>query len=96
MTIGNAIAFINRALVDSALRERLNSTSNAAEIQNLLREETLVFSVRDFDEAVHHRLTQCREEEEAEQIKELKMWWHLLFQSSEPAACITPCSGCCG
>ena len=33
------------------------------------------------DEAFHHQLTQCQETEAAEQLKEFKLWWDLLFQT---------------
>jgi hypothetical protein len=95
MTIGNALTFITRGLIDSALRERLNGALNASELQNLLDNEKLLFSANDFDEAFYHRLTQCQEAEEADQIKELKMWWDLLSQSLEPTAGGKQCSGCC-
>ena len=95
MTIGNALAFIERGLRDSALRNRLNSVSNAAELQNVLDDEKLMFSAHDLDEAFNHRLIQCQEEEEADQIKEFKMWWSLLSQNLEMTACGNQCSGCC-
>jgi len=40
-------------------------------------------------------LTQCQEMEAAEQLKEFKLWWDLLFRTLEPVACETQCSGCC-
>ena len=95
MTIGNALTFIERGLRDNSLRKRLNSVTNSSELQNVLGDEKFMFSAHDFDEAFHHRLTQCRDEEEAEQIKEFKMWWHLLSRSLEMPACSSQCSGCC-
>jgi hypothetical protein len=65
------------------------------ECENVLAEESLTFSPHDFDEAFHHRLTQCQEEEEADQIKEFKMWWDLLLGTFGGGACSGGCSGCC-
>lgn len=96
MTIGNALTFIERGLANSGLRERLNAADNLPERDNILAEEKLIFSAHDFDEAFHHRLTQCQQMEEADQIKEFKMWWDLLRQILEPSACSDQCSGCCG
>ena len=95
MTIGNALAFIERGLIDSVLRNILNSASSLTELRSLLGDEKLTFSIHDFDEAFHNRLTKCREEEEADQIKEFKMWWDLLNRSLEPTEGGNPCSGCC-
>lgn len=96
MTIGNALTFIEQGLLDSTLRKRLNTASNPSDLDNLLSEEKLVFSAHDFDEAFHNRLIQCQREEEADQLKEFKMWWSLLTRSLDPAACATQCSGCHG
>ena len=95
MTIGNALAFIERGQTDSALRDRLNAATSCRERDDVLADEKLVFSAHDFDEAFHHRLTQCQEAEEADQLREFKMWWDLLTQVLEPAACPGQCSGCC-
>ena len=96
MTIGNALGFIERGLYDTELRRRLNATSTVQECERVLGDEKLDFSPHDFDEAFHHRLTQCQEEEEADQIKEFKMWWDLLLGSFGVTSCGSAgCSGCC-
>ena len=95
MTIGNALNFIERGLHDSGLRRQLNAASDVAECQKVLDKEELTFSAHDFDEAFHHRLTQCQEEEEADQLREFKMWWELLSASCSTDACGGQCSGCC-
>ena len=94
MTIGNALTFIKRGLEDSDLRGRLNAATSMPELDQVLAEEDLLFSAGDFDEAFHHRLTQSQAMDAAEQLKEYKLWWDLLFRTLEPAACETPCSGC--
>jgi hypothetical protein len=95
MTIGNALGFIERGLHDTDLRKRLNTAATVQECERLLGDEDLNFSPHDFDEAFHHRLTQCQEAEEAEQIKEFKMWWDLLRGTFGTGGCGTGCSGCC-
>ena len=95
MTIGNAISFIKRGMTDNALRKRLNRASNPEEIQDILNQEKLPFSAHDFDEAFHNRLTLCQEEEEADQLREFKMWWEILSQCVGSTACQGNCSGCC-
>jgi hypothetical protein len=81
MTIGNALTFIKRGLEDSDLRGRLNAATSLLEIDQVLAEEDLLFSAPDFDESFHHQLTQCQEMEAAEQLKEFKLWWDLLFRT---------------
>ena len=95
MTIGNALAFISRSLDDAGLRESLNGAANKNEIDQILAKESLTFSANDFDEAYNHKLTECQEEDEAEQLKELKLWWNLLMQVLDPTGCKAGCSGCC-
>lgn len=95
MTIGNALTFIKRSLNDSVLRDRLNGASNKEEFDRVLAEEFLNFSAYDFDEAYNHKLTECQEADDAEQLMELKLWWDLLGRIHEPSACSTGCNGCC-
>ena len=95
MTIGNALNFIKRGMTDIELRKRLNGASNPEDLKDILDKEKLLFSAHDFDEAFHHQLTECQEEEEADQLKEFKTWWELLSQYVQPAACQGGCSGCC-
>lgn len=84
MTIGNALTFIKRGMAEADLRTRLNAASTPDEIQDILAEEKIPFSAPDFDEAYNHQLTLCQEEEDADQLKEFKMWWDLLFQYIAP------------
>jgi hypothetical protein len=95
MTIGNALGFIERGLHDTDLRKRLNAAVTAEECERLLGDENLNFLPHDFDEAFRHRLTQCQEAEEADQIKEFKLWWDLLLGSFGTGSCGTGCNGCC-
>lgn len=95
MTIGDALKFIERGMTDSALRYRLNSATSSSELENVLCAEKLSFSVHDFDEAFNHRLTQCQEEDEANQLHEFKTWWDLLSQSLGMIACGNQCNASC-
>ncbi len=90
MTIGNALSFIQRGIDDSTLRRRLNSAATTSELTNLLAEEKLKFSTDDFNDAFLHQLTLCREEEDADQLKEFKLWWELLFKTISPEADAVP------
>lgn len=94
MTIGNALTFIKKAQKDTSLRKRLNASKNQQEIESVLADANLSFSAHDFDEAYHHSLTLCQEYEEAEALKEFKLWWDLLMQMTGAAQCGESCSGC--
>jgi len=94
MTIASALNFIEQGLNDRALRGRLNSASIESELKDVLANEKFMFSKADFNDAFLQRLTQCQETEEAEQLKEFKLWWGLLLQSMEPRTCKSACSGC--
>lgn len=94
MTIGNALKFIDTGMEDSALRARLNSAESIAERNAVLSEVRLSFSEHDFDEAYHHRLTQCQELEAADRLREFKLWWDLLARILAPPTCANTCSGC--
>ena len=96
MTIGNALNFIERGLTDSALRDRLNTAPDMSQCEGVLAEESLTFTDHEFDEAFHHRLTQCQEAEEADQIREFKLWWDLLGQVLRDGKCSPSCGQCRG
>ena len=95
MTIGDALAFIKRSLSDSALRSKLNGAESKSEIEKILADELLSFNSNEFEDAYNHKLTECQEEEDADQLKELKLWWDILGQVIEPSVCNSGCSGCC-
>lgn len=78
MSIGEAKAFIRRGMRDTDLRNRLNSSAVPADMLAILEREHLVFTYPEFDEAYNNFLTQCQEEEQADQLKEFKMWWDLV------------------
>jgi hypothetical protein len=64
---------------DKDLRDRLNASATPADRAAILEHERLVFTYSEFDEAFHNLLTQCQEEEQADQLKEFKMWWDLIL-----------------
>lgn len=96
MTIGNALNFIKRGMNDDQLRKRLNKASGIEGIDQILQEVHLDFSYNEFDEAYHHRLVQCQEESEADQLKHFRLWWEMLTQIESGRACSSSCSGCGG
>ena len=91
MTIKNALKFIERGISEPGLRDRLNAVNNIAARDEVLVTENLSFSDHDFDEAFYHRLTLCQESEEADLVKEFKIWWDMLTQIISPGLCGIHC-----
>ena len=77
MTIGNAKQFIKRCMQEKDLRNRVRRASDDASLQAVLAREGLVFSDQDFDEAFHNLLTQCQYREQADLLKEFRMFWEM-------------------
>ena len=75
MTIGKAKQFIQRGMQDSDLRARVLASSSGAPMKAILVEEDLIFSDHDFDEAFNNLLTQCQSQDQADQLREFRMWW---------------------
>ena len=94
MTVSNALQFIDRGLEDSALRKRLNIASSSSEINDILADEKLLFSGDEFAQAFYQQLTECKETENADRLKEFKMWWDLLLKLSAPVGSESQCSDC--
>lgn len=79
MTIGNARGFIQQGLGDKKLRTCLNRSSSTEEVHTILARENFKFSYADFDQAYSLQLVKCQEPEQAEQLKEFKLWWDLIL-----------------
>ena len=79
MTIGNAKSFIKRGMADSELRKSLNRTTNRTQLNQILAEQHLKFSLAEFNDAYTNTLINCQFEEDANLLKEYKMWWDLLL-----------------
>jgi hypothetical protein len=81
MTIGNALGIIKQGLGDKNLRKELNRASSVSEVYQILAREHFAFSFQDFDQAHYLQLVKCQEIEQAQQLKEFKLWWDLLLLS---------------
>jgi hypothetical protein len=84
MTIGKAKEFIKRGMYDSDLRARLLEAKDSASLTSALGKEDLLFSDHDFDEAFHNLLTQCQLREQADQLKEFRLWWTMAVSLVQP------------
>lgn len=78
MTINDALLFIKRGMEDKLFRDRLNKTSDTSEIQGILSDQNYNFSYSEFEDAFNKSLTECQAEDNANRLKEFKVWWDLL------------------
>jgi hypothetical protein len=78
MTLAAAQQFIQRAARDSETVCRINAASDKTAIQGILTELELNFGPEEFELAYYHVLTWCRTHEQAEVVKEIKVWWDYL------------------
>ena len=77
MSSGNARTFIKSAMSDKTLRAAVNAASSSDELDIILKHHKIPFTYAEFDDAYHNLLTECQFEEQAEELKEFKMWWDL-------------------
>ena len=78
MTIQNALIFIKQGMNDSRLRLELNTAAGRDEIGRVLEKKALIFSPHEFEQAFSQKLVQCQEIEEADRLRDFRMWWVLL------------------
>jgi hypothetical protein len=109
MSIHNAKKFISSGMKDAKLRNRLNSATTMAELLEVITGYGLSFTPEEFEEAYRNRLVQCQFEEQADQLREFKLWWDLLLgmlgngPAATPGICNSSatcsaggCAGCGG
>jgi len=75
VTIGKAKEFILRGMQDGDLRSQVLASKDTASLAMILEKKDLKFSDHHFDEAFHNLLTQCQTQEQADQLKEFRVWW---------------------
>lgn len=78
MTITAAQKFIQQALWDRDLVRQANGAPDRATLARMLGERDMAFSYEEFEDSCNHLLTQCQTQEQAETVKEIKLWWDCL------------------
>jgi len=76
MAIQKAIDFFKDAAVDQSLRDSVNH-QESAEIMPYLEKNGYKFTLEEFEEAFNSMLVKCQTEEQADLLKELKLWFLL-------------------
>lgn len=83
MTVAAAESFIRRAISDHALVQRINASSDKAAINEIFLQLQLNFDPEEFEQGYFKLLTHCRIIEQAEAVREVKLWWDCLGYTLE-------------
>lgn len=85
-TLGGALKFIKRVRVEQGLRRALYQKDTVEEIFAYLHSEGLDFQESDMEGAYLHLLTNCQDKSEADELKEIVIWFSLLVQQTPSAS----------
>ncbi len=78
MTVQNAKIFIARVQTDRELVKRLNKAEDDAARLAVLEAEQLTFTYAQFMEAYSNLLANSQTIEQADGIKNIRLWWQML------------------
>lgn len=79
MSINDARRFLKSTAADKELRDKLNRTNSHSEIIKILQDISYDFSVEEMNDAYRNLLISCQSDEQANMLKELKLWWDTLW-----------------
>ncbi len=79
MSINDARRFLKTITTDNELRDKLNKTNSHSEIITILQCASYDFSGEEINDAYRNLLISCQSEEQANMVKELKLWWDTLW-----------------
>lgn len=91
MALQTALDFIDRVRRDSAFRKAAYAASLDHKFTAWLNESGYVFHPSEIWDAFRSMLLKCRDEEAADEVKELRVWYTLLAGESENES---SCGGC--
>jgi hypothetical protein len=82
MSLAAALQFIARIPDDRGLRQRLNVACTIEDRSEALSETVGLFSEEHFEEAIRSLHVKCQKAEQAAELMELRLWWHLVVSHS--------------
>ncbi len=82
MPMSDAKMFLKDLTVSEMLRDSLYEAASRNEISDLLRTIPYEFTNDELDNAYRNLLINCRSEEQAETLKEIRLWWDFLVQNA--------------
>lgn len=78
MTLVSAQQFLQRTVNDPALVQKINTAPDRDAIEQILAEHHFSFNDEQIEQAYYNVLTWCQTHEQAETVKEVKLWWDCL------------------
>jgi hypothetical protein len=78
MTIAAAELLIRQAVSDPEWVQRINAAADRAAVNELFFALDISFNHEEFEQACFNLLTSCQVIEQAEAVKEVKLWWNCL------------------
>jgi hypothetical protein len=82
MPISDAKMFLKDLTVSETLRDSLYDAASRNEISDILKAIPYEFNNDELDNAYRNLLVNCRSEEQAECLKEVRQWWEFLIRNA--------------
>lgn len=77
MPVNDALKFINEFRANHEFRAALNSLNTRDELSRFLQWNGYNFSNNEFEDGLRSLLLKCGDEDEADEVKEIGMWYKL-------------------
>ena len=78
MTLAAAQHFIQQSINDPTLVRQINAAADSASVRQILSELEMDFNYEEFEQAYYNVLTWCHTHQQADAVKEIKLWWDCL------------------
>ena len=86
MSVASAQQFIGDIRHNDELRRGLNGCSSQSELQQCLKSVGHEFSLAELEQAYTMALTNCQSRSLALELREILLWYQLLYSAIAPAA----------
>lgn len=77
MSLQNALIFIRNVGINAPLRKACYKCRTKSDLLKLLHNEGIGFTENEFEEAVNVSLVKCQTYDEADEVKQTELWFHL-------------------
>lgn len=87
MPMNDAFTFLGVCRTDEGFRQKSYACADDDAFRLFIAESGYSFSDAEFEDALRATELRCRDEYEADEIKQLGQWYRLMAMSPAPAAC---------
>mgnify|MGYP000934314550 CR=1 FL=1 len=94
MALTSALEFIERVRQDAAFRKAAYAAALEHSFPDWLAKSEYRFTMPEIWDAFRSMLLKCKDEEAAEEVKELRCWFSLLAEETEEEKTSSSCGGC--